>query len=234
MREIFEVLIVEDDFRVADITRQYVNKVDGFVVQTIVKTGEETLDYLKNRHHLPDLIFLDVYIPDVVGLNLFWEIRKRFRLVDIIMVTAAKEVSTVEEALRGGIFDYIVKPVEFERFEQTLKRYREHRQFLKSKEEVEQEDIDQLTGSIHTSFSSKSTGIMELPKGIDAITLDKIKNIMKQNQATGLTAVELGHQIGASRSTARRYLEFLVSVKEVEAKLKYGDVGRPERRYLLT
>ncbi|WP_332696892.1 response regulator [Halalkalibacter lacteus] len=232
MSEVFQVLIVEDDFRVADITKQFVEKIDGFAVVGVVKTGEETKQFFKSGNLLPHLILLDVYIPDVDGLELFWKLRKDYYQIDLIMMTAAKEVSTIEETLQGGIFDYIVKPVEFSRFQQTLERYRHQKSMLASRDEMEQEEIDRLTGTKTLEGDEGSTG--DLPKGIDRITLDKIKQIMKENRDNGLTAVQVGKEIGASRSTARRYLEYMVSVKEVKAEQKYGDVGRPERRYSLS
>ena len=50
----------------------------------------------------------------------------------------------------------------------------------------------------------------------------------------GSTAELLGKNIGVSRSTARRYLEFLVTQKQVYTELTYGTVGRPERRYFIS
>ncbi|GAE26624.1 response regulator receiver [Halalkalibacter wakoensis JCM 9140] len=235
MGEVFQVLIVEDDFRVAEITRQFVEKVDGFRVIETVKTGEEALQSLHDSRRLPDLILLDVYIPDVQGLELFWKIRHDYRMIDVIMMTAAKEVTTIKEALSGGIFDYMVKPVDFSRFKQTLEQYYDQRMMtLTSKETMEQEEIDLLT-RFSTERSPAATVELQhdLPKGIDRLTLNKIKNIMGNHREDGLTAVQVGIQIGASRSTARRYLEYLVSVKELLAEQKYGDVGRPERRYLV-
>lgn len=226
----FQVLIVEDDFRIAEINRQFVEKIEGFTVLDIVKTGKETIDYLNSSQNLPNLILLDVYIPDIEGLDLFWQIRKNYHDIDMIMVTAAKEVSTIEETLRGGIFDYIVKPVDFNRFEQTLNRYKKRCKFLTSKKEMEQSEIDLITG-VKDLSTAKSMSHIILPKGIDSITLGEIKNILKQHNHNGITAVELSKEIGTSRSTARRYLEYLVSLQVVKVKLKYGDVGRPERLY---
>lgn len=227
----FQVLIVEDDFRIAEINRQFVEKIEDFTVLDIVKTGKETLDYLRSSKNLPNLILLDVYIPDIKGLDLFWQIRKNYHDIDMIMVTAAKEVSTIEETLRGGIFDYIIKPVDFNRFEQTLNRYKERRNFLTSKKEMVQAEIDLITGVKDLSAAKRISNAI-LPKGIDSITLGEIKNILKENNDKGMTAVDLSKKIGTSRSTARRYLEYLVSLQVVKVKLKYGDVGRPERQYV--
>ncbi|MFJ7934768.1 response regulator [Sporosarcina sp. NPDC096371] len=230
MHETIQVLIVEDDFRIADINRQFVERVAGFTVLEIVKTSEEALAYLRSHSALPQLILLDVYIPDSAGLSLFWKLRQEFNEIDVIMVTAAKEVVTIAETLRGGIFDYIVKPVDFGRFEQTLKRYYDQTHLLASRVELDQSEIDRLTGSrrFH-ALEKENEG--ELPKGIDQITLDKIKDILQMDDGLGMTALEAANKVGVSRSTARRYLEYLVSIKKADAQLKYGDIGRPERKY---
>lgn len=231
MREIIQVLIVEDDFRIAAINRQFVEQVEGFGVVEVVKTSEEALAYLQNQSILPQLILLDVYIPDTKGLSLFWRLRREFNEIDVIMVTAAKEVVTIAETLRGGIFDYIVKPADFERFEQTLTRYRNRQRLLASQTELDQSEIDRLMGAQMLRVSEKDTE-GTLPKGIDQITLEKIKEVLRVCDEVGVTALEAGTKVGVSRSTARRYLEYVVSIKEADAQLKYGDIGRPERRYV--
>ena len=227
---IIQVLIIEDDFRVAEINRQFVNQVEGFQVIYIAKTGDEALSYLENSSALPELILLDVYMPDREGLSLFWEIRKNHYEIDIIMVTAAKEVTTIQETLRGGVFDYIVKPMDFVRLERTLKEYNNQRRLFASRTELEQEEIDQLTG-LEKEAGLKNSTDSKFPKGIDHLTLDKIRNVLHSGDEQGITALQMGEAVGVSRSTSRRYLEYLVSLNEAEAQLKYGEIGRPERRY---
>lgn len=231
MLETFQVLIIEDDFRIADINRQFIERVKGFAVLEVVKTSEEALAYLRNTSMLPQLILLDVYIPDTEGLSLFWQLRQEFNEVDVIMVTAAKEVATIAETLRGGIFDYIVKPVDFNRFEQTLTRFKVQKKLLREREELDQQEIDRLTGA-QAAVSQEKDNEGKLPKGIDQITLNKIKIVLQQSSDLGLNALDAGNKVGVSRSTARRYLEYLVSINEAAAQLKYGDIGRPERKYI--
>jgi len=230
MNDNIQVLIIEDDFRVAEINRKYVEKVEGYTVQEVVKTGEEALAYLKKCTSQPQLILLDIYIPDVKGMGLLWKIRQQNPDIDLIAVTAANETATIEEALRGGVFDYIVKPVDVDRFAKSLKRYKEYRKFFAARETLGQNEIDAFTG-VHGPVSSSNTNA-NLPKGIDPITLNDIKELLEANKGKGITAVELSKQIGTSRSTARRYLEYLVSTKEIRTTLKYGSVGRPEREYM--
>lgn len=232
MTENFHVLIVEDDFRIADITSEFVSKLEDFSVVGVKKSGEETLGFLKTSTPLPHIILLDVYIPDVKGLDLFWSIRNTYHQIDIIMVTAAKEVTMIEESLRGGIFDYIVKPVDFSRLEATLDRYRNRRTLLDSKSTMDQKEIDALTGVKVPTSLENPTQDKTLPKGIDGMTLDKVREILHPLNREGVTAVEVSKKLGASRSTVRRYLEYMTSINELKAKQSYGEVGRPERRYI--
>ncbi|WP_309228255.1 response regulator [Virgibacillus saliphilus] len=209
MSDHIRVLVIEDDFRVAEINRKYVESVEGYIVQEVVKTGQEALAYLEKCTILPQLILLDIYIPDVEGMELLWQLRYHYRHMDIIAVTAANEAATIQEAIRGGAFDYIVKPVDVERFTQSLKRYKQYRHFFTAKETLEQREIDAVTGNdAQTDTGNTNTN---LPKGIDPITLNDIRDLLKPNKEKGITAVDLSNRIGTSRSTARRYLEYLVS-----------------------
>ena len=227
----WQVVIVEDDFRVAEINRRFVEQVSGFNVLTELRTAEETLHYLQQAEQLPDLILLDVYIPDSPGLELFWHLRKDFPSIAIILVTAAKETVTVEAALQGGVFDFLIKPVDFDRFNETFTRYRKQKVLLASKKEVNQEELDRLLFGSELS-SDQSVTADGLPKGIDRLTLERIEEILKHSPAEGINAIDTGEAAGVSRSTARRYLEYLVSAGKVKAQLQYGEVGRPERTYI--
>lgn len=224
----YQVLIIEDDFRVADINRQFIEQTDGFTVAAICHTAADSLSFLESQQALPDLVLLDAYIPDVNGLELLWELRSRFRAMDIVMVTAAREVETIQEALRGGVFDYLIKPIESARMAQMLQRFTHERTLLEQHNELEQSQLDKsLIRNQNLDLSQE-----RLPKGIDPLTLDKLRHGLLLSDHSQ-TATSLGQSTGVSRSTARRYLEFMVTSGEVAAELDYGEVGRPERRYRL-
>ncbi|TCP52171.1 two-component system CitB family response regulator [Tumebacillus sp. BK434] len=221
------ILIVEDDPRIAEINRRFVEKVPGYGVIGIATTRQQAQEQLEVLR--PELVLLDIFFPDMNGLDFLRWMHEHHRETDVIMITAAKEVNTVREAIRGGVFDFIVKPLVFERFEQTLLRYQEYRsqlQHLKTEHsQIDQAKIDQLIGG-----GQKLSKESYLPKGIDSLTLEKVSAVITQ-YADGLTAEAVGREIGASRSTARRYLEYLVAQGAVSADLSYGVVGRPERVY---
>lgn len=219
------MLIVEDDPKIAEIHRHFTEKVPGFQVAGIAGSLEdaEKMSGLLE----PDLILLDLYFPEGRGTEILWKLRARQQATDVILITAAKELDPLQEAMRGGVFDYILKPVMFPRFQEALERFREHRHNLQSDTSLDQQDIDRL---LHPYKESKP-GEPSLPKGVDPLTLKKVRAVFDQSHPEGFSAEEVGNRIGTSRTTARRYLEYLTASGQLSAELMYGAVGRPERKY---
>lgn len=221
----FTVLIVEDDPKIAEIHKHFTEKVDGFEVVGIADSLEDAEKMSQLLE--PDLVLLDYYFPEGHGTDILWRIRGEQLSTDIIMITAAKESETLQEAMRGGVFDYIVKPVMFARFEEALQRFREHRMQLQSEDNFTQQDVDRL---LHP-YKDSQAGEPALPKGVDPLTLKKIRSVFDDPHPEGLSADEVGEKVGTSRTTARRYLEYMTSTGHLSAELVYGAVGRPERKY---
>ncbi len=228
----YGILIVEDDFRIADIHRAFIEQSDGFRVVGIAANGTEARQLMARHGDEVQLVLLDAYLPDVEGLELLWQLRRDYLHADIVMVTAAREVDTISEALRGGVFDYLIKPAEASRMAQMLARFRRERAALAGRSEMSQEELDRALARLRPEHGA-TAGARSLPKGIDRLTLRAVVAALEAAREP-LAAMQVARVMGASRSTARRYLEFLVSVQVVSAELGYGDVGRPERRYRLT
>ncbi|MEQ6378197.1 response regulator [Bacillaceae bacterium S4-13-56] len=223
-----KVLIVEDDFRVADIHEKFLGKIDGVKVIGKALSGRETIEFvMKNRL---ELVLMDIYIPDMLGTELISEIRRIQPNVDVIMISAATEKEMVETALRNGVFDYIIKPVKMKRFLATIEKYKNTKHLLEKKNEIDQSFLDEYFG--HKEKQKNVKPAKQTPKGIDPITLEKVRDLLLGSYQ-GITAEEMGEKLGASRTTARRYLEYLIANGEGHAELEYGIVGRPERRYYL-
>lgn len=221
------LLIVEDDHKIAEIQRRFIERLDNVELCGIAHTLADARDLVDVM--APDLILLDVYFPDGNGLELLRELRATDSGSDVILITAAKEVETLRSALRGGVFDYILKPLVFERLQDAINRYREHLDKLATLNKLAQREVDAL---LPRGSSEAETGSSErLPKGIDAITLDKVRDLIARGGQW--SAEDMGLEMGASRTTARRYLEHLVGSGELRAEVSYGSVGRPERRYFL-
>ncbi|MDW7615894.1 response regulator [Peribacillus simplex] len=219
-------VIAEDDFRVADIHEKFLKNFDEIEVVGKAVNAKKTLRILEQKS--PDLLLLDVYMPDQLGTDLLPDIRQKFPNVDIIMITAATDKEQLEKSLHYGVENYLIKPVEMKRFNQVIEEYLKKAHLMKSKQEIDQDFVDHILKK-GTAASETNDG-PALPKGVDEITLTKVIEVLEASDI-GLSAEQVSGQIGASRTTARRYLEYLISVKKCKAEVVYGVVGRPERRY---
>lgn len=217
-----DVLITEDDFRVANIHEQFLEKIEAVTVIGKTANCEETLDFVKTQH--PDLILLDNYMPDGLGIDLIDSIHDINPQIDIILVSAENERRYFEKALRKGVKGIIIKPATLENFVATIENYLEKEKLLENRDVVDQEVIDKFFG---TTMAPATT---EFIKGIDPLTLEKVETILR-SEKDGITIEAMGNKMKASRTTARRYLEYLVSIDKCYAELAYGIVGRPERHY---
>ena len=218
-----KVVIAEDDFRIAQVQEQFLQKVTGVTLVGKALNAKETMEILSENE--VDLLLLDVYMPDELGTDLLPEIRECYPAIDIIMVTAATERAMLERAIKYGVFNYLLKPVTMEKFVETIENYKKKKELLGNREEVDQTLIDRFFGtSTQTTISQK-----DLPTGVDRHTLKKVKEVVEELR--GVSIEEMGEKLGVSRTTARRYLEYLVLIGDCTAKHEYGIVGRPQRKY---
>jgi len=218
------VLVVEDDPVVGDINKEFAERLEGFQVVGVARTAAAAMEAVQRLR--PDLVLLDVYMPDGDGVQLLKEIRRMDGDVDVIPVTAARSASVVKDLVRNGAVGYIIKPFKFERFAAALQAYRRWRASLDGESSLTQAEVDRLRRVLVTPLEN------ELPKGLDYLTLRTITDLLDRRREF-LTAEEVAEEVGASRVTARRYLEYLAEVGQAEVKLVYGAVGRPVRRYQL-
>lgn len=221
-----QILIVEDDYRLADIHQRFLSELDYTHIAGKALTGKEAIEFTSQNE--VDLVLLDLYLPDMLGIEIIKELRVYQPNIDFIIISAASEREIVGKTIRSGVFDYIIKPVIKERLIETIARYRELQINFNNEQVVEQPILDKYFG---VSMNKESKLLKVTPKGIDPLTLEKVNEMMEEIQE-GITAEQLGEKIGASRTTARRYLEFLIAQGEIVADLEYGTIGRPERIYV--
>ena len=218
-------LVVDDDYRVADLHCAYVERVTGFEVAGQVHNGTEALravDELK-----PDLVLLDIYLPDMSGLEVLRRLREDDHPpVDVISITAAREVESLRAAMRGGVVHYLIKPFLFPTFEEKLLSYAAAHARMTRIGQAEQTDVDRIFGTLRTARNEP------LPKGLSDATLDLILQTLSRSQS-GLAATAVADAAGVSRVTARRYLDHLCQLGKAELTMRYGGPGRPEHRYRL-
>jgi response regulator of citrate/malate metabolism len=217
-----DVLVVDDDFMVAEIHRRFVERVEGFRAVGVARSGAEALTLARELR--PHLILLDVYLPDMTGLEVLQRLRSEGDRVGVIMITAARELDTVSGALDGGAADYLIKPFEFPQLRAKLEAFAARADALESAGGVDQSLIDSLFGG-QAASAAKDV----LPKGLGAETGRLV--LAAVQDAGEMSAAECAEKVGISRVSARRYLEHYLSTGALDIRLKYGRAGRPERRY---
>lgn len=217
-----KVLIVDDDFMVAKVHAGFIQRTPGFAVVGAAHTGAQAV--AETERLQPDLVLLDIHLPDINGLDLMQRLRSVAPELDVLVISAAREVETVRKALRGGIVHYLIKPFSQTDLQERLEHYRNAYLSLDaSKNVAEQSDVNRVFGLDRSE--------RPLPKGCSIETLRLVEAAV--NAAAGdVSAAEVAQELGTSRVSARRYLEYLHDEGTLEVRLKYG-VGRPERRYVL-
>lgn len=218
-------VIIEDDPMVAQINRRYLDKFAMIKVVAVLSRGKEALQYL--RTHKADLAILDVYMPEITGIELLRHIRSENIPMDVIMVTAANDVRQVEELLRFGIVDYLVKPFEYERFRGAIEKYLLRKGLLDSNRTLNQNNIDQV---VKMDRHSHHAG-QGLEKGLQEKTLQTILSALSGDPTRYFSCEDISEHIGLSKVTVRRYLNHLAQDDQVSCIVDYETGGRPSMKY---
>ncbi|MGZ8177811.1 response regulator [Williamsia sp. SKLECPSW1] len=221
------VLVVDDDFMVADIHRRFVDATDGFTTVGVAHTAAEARAAIATLR--PDLVLLDVHLPDASGVELLRSVRAGGNPVGVIMITAAREVDTVAGALSGGAADYLIKPFEYPQLRDKLEAFTARTTAL-DHGQADQSLVDSLFGAAAGPASPpRPAPAARFPKGLSPETGALILDAMAAGDE--LSASECSASIGISRVSARRYLEHYLGAGVLAVRLQYGRAGRPERRY---
>jgi response regulator of citrate/malate metabolism len=222
------VLIVDDDFMVAKVHAGFVAALDGFSVVGTAATGGQALDAIGGL--APDLVLLDVYLPDMTGLEVLQRLRAGGSSVDVMVISAARDVDSIRSALHGGVLQYLVKPFDRATFEARLRDYAALRGELAELDVAGQDDVDRLFGGAR---GAQPRTPVSTPKGIAPETLELVRAALAAAGPDGLSATECSERTGLARVSARRYLEQLVTLSQADVRQRYGTAGRPERRFTL-
>ena len=218
------VLVVEDDELSAQAHADYVRRTAGFELVAVARSAGEAARVLRSDRAV-DLVLLDMHLPDGHGLGLLQTVRAEGHACDVIAVTAARDVDVVKRAVSQGVVLYLLKPFTYAAFRNKLEQYADYRRRLDDSDSaVGQEDVDRMLGVLRTSSPSA------LPKGMSAATLRDITAALR-GSPEARSASEVATSVGASRVTARRYLEYLAAERMVQRGVRYGGSGRPEVEY---
>jgi len=224
MKNIYNVLIIEDEQNIAEFhsmfLRKHSKRLNPIGIAHTISEAQEMVKILK-----PDLILLDNYLPDGKGLEILTTLLALKSPPDFILITAASDTETIQTAVRSGAFDYLLKPVSYDRLGNSLDRYIQYRTSLEARDFASQRYVDQLL-----NFQSNALEPTKLPKGIDELALRKVKDFF-ENEFDVVKIDAVIQKLGISKTTARRYLEYCISSGYLEPVINYGKVGRPVRLY---
>jgi response regulator of citrate/malate metabolism len=249
------VLIVEDEPIAAAAHAAYVARVPGFVVAGQAGTVADALRELANGRI--DLVLLDMNLPDMHGLAVVRAMRAAGHTADVIAVTSARDLTVVRAAVSQGVVQYLLKPFVFAALRDKLGRYQAYRDQLAARRPVTaQHDVDRLLANLRGAdavtlpkgLSRESLDVVsELLRaagtgtgpsaaadnttGPSAAADNTTGPSAAADNTRGLSAAEVARAIGASRVTARRYLEYLAEIGLAGRHARYRSAGRPELEF---
>jgi two-component system response regulator DctR len=220
----WRVLIVEDDEKVASVHRRIVDSHPGFWVCAIASSSEEAHEMIFRRRARFDLILLDLALPGLDGTSLLRALQSCER-PEVIVITASRDPKVVQALLHLGVLDYLVKPFAVERLHQALLGFQNRMRALAPDGRLDQQGIDAMYSHLERE---------PLPKGLHRDTLEAVRSALREAEKRFSSAEEIAQGAAVARVTARRYLEYLITAKQVEMDLKYDGPGRPRKLYRLT
>ncbi|MEH7247369.1 response regulator [Neobacillus niacini] len=223
-----KVLIVEDDPMVAEFNKRYLKEMKGFCLSGIVHNVKDAKEFLEREQ--VNLMLLDVYMPGTNGLELLHYIREQKVDVDVILITAAADTEKIQTALRLGAVDFLIKPFEFDRFNQALQQYKEKYAIFEKNKVYKQEDLDDRI--LHSKQKTSEAVTDDLPKGLTFSTLQNIINVIKSKEGSLFSTDDIAESTYISRVSVRKYLKYLTQLGVLEESLTYG-IGRPVHFYTL-
>lgn len=219
-------LIVEDDFRVARLHAEVASRVPELTVVAVTHTASAALDAAAK--HRPELVLLDLYLPDANGLRVLARLRAVANPPDVIVLSAAQDMASVRSAMRQGALHFLIKPFGLDTLQERLERYVQLHARRSVEREIDQAEIDLLFGVMGQGREPT----VELPKGHSPATAELVVQALTDARSP-LSASEVAERVGISRATAQRYLSVMAEAGKVRRKLRYGATGRPEHRYEL-
>ena len=219
------VLIVDDDYRVATVHQGFVERVPGFRVAGLAHTAAQARELARTLQ--PDLVLMDIYLPDGDGLSVIRTLLDRPAPPIVLVISAATEVATVRSAMQLGAVHYLVKPFGFAALAERLTAIRNaHLHLAAWPADATQEDVSRLFELLRpTPHSAQEAQGSHL-----APTLRLVYRAVAASDHS-LSAAEIAAAVGISRATAQRYLAQLEQSRLVTLELRYGSTGRPEHRY---
>jgi len=116
--ETVDILLVEDNPNDAELAQRALKKTNLDARLALARDGAEALEYLLSDRPKPKVIFLDLKLPKIDGLEVLRRARadERARGIPVVVLTSSQEEKDIAECYKLGVNSYVVKPVEFDKF----------------------------------------------------------------------------------------------------------------------
>ena len=223
------ILIVEDDPMVSSINKQYLMRIIKPENLTVYQTATAKKALAITKKINPDLILLDVYLPKTSGTELLEQFIQHNLHPNVIMLSAAKDSTNINMALKYGVLDYLLKPFSFKRFKEAIEHFLKYNEVLQKNNTVSQGELDHIFITQDMNNLNDETG---LSKGLSDFSLTKIKTAISQ-LAGEFSNQDVARQSKLSRITTKKYLDYLERTGKLSTKVHYLKVGRPIKIYKL-
>ena len=117
-----DILLVEDNPNDAELTQRALRKTEIGARLVIARDGAEAIERVLTEGLRPRVIFLDLKLPKIDGMEVLRRIRadERTKQIPVVVLTSSQEERDITESYKLGVNSYVVKPVEFDKFYKTV------------------------------------------------------------------------------------------------------------------
>lgn len=220
----YNTIIIEDDPMVMDINCSYISKCSKIRIVATFKNGREALEYILAGNPV-DLVILDVYMPEMNGIEFLHNLRTSGNSCHVIPVTAANERENVAKILKYNVTDYLVKPFGESRLLQAINKFLTCKEISNKIPPVSQGELDEI-------FNPQTQKEEKREKPIDPRTLEIISSYMKKSKNKAIPIKDIAETVKLSPVTVRRYLNHLKNEGIVTTRLNYSTGGKPAVLYI--
>ncbi|MBF0516074.1 MAG: sigma-54-dependent Fis family transcriptional regulator [Nitrospirae bacterium] len=134
------VLIIDDEEGIRE-TLCLIFEDEGFSV-SVASSAEDGLDFLTKN--TPDVIFLDIWLPGMDGIDALEEIRRMYTTIPVIIISGHGKIEQAVKATKMGAYDFLEKPLSLERVILTAKRAIEHKELIMQNEMLKKDTMQKF------------------------------------------------------------------------------------------
>lgn len=173
------ILVVDDDRAVRHMVEKSLSRLECEIATA--GDGAAGLDAIS--HESPDVVLLDVMLPDRSGLDIFRQIRDLDRRLPVIFITAADDSETAIESMQLGAFDYLTKPLDLPKLNELVERALENRRMMNVPVAIPTGDAKPKNDG--DSFLGSSSEMLEVFKSIGRVARQSVNVLIRGESGTG-------------------------------------------------